>query len=204
MRDLGRAAGVTDWDGFLSNIVCYPSAVKAMAFPEGLECLGAEVCTHCPSLESLVLPGCAEIPSYAFAVYEHLREVTLGEGITRIGARAFYGCEALTAVSLPDSLKEIGEEAFYGCEALKDINLPSGLTRLGFGTFDLCTKLSDIGSGDAVYLGDENNPHLLLLCVLRDISRFSVNAQTPVISMQGHLMAAVSWLSLKFRRELLL
>ncbi len=45
-------------------------------------------------------------------------EVTLPEGLVRIGARAFANCKYLEKINFPQSLKRIEEEAFINCKSL--------------------------------------------------------------------------------------
>ena len=52
------------------------------------------------------------------------RNVTIPEGVTRIGDKAFLGCSRLTSVEIPDSVTAIGEEAFAGCCSLERVTFP--------------------------------------------------------------------------------
>ena len=47
-----------------------------------------------------------------------MRNVTLGDGVERIGSYAFSGCAALDRFTFGSGLKEIGEEAFSDCTAM--------------------------------------------------------------------------------------
>ena len=44
-----------------------------------------------------------------------LKHITIGNGVTSIGAEAFSGCEVLTSITIPNSVTSIGYSAFYGC-----------------------------------------------------------------------------------------
>lgn len=74
----------------------------------------------------------------------YLKEITLTDSITKIGARAFYGCKALSSIKLPNRLTRIGEEAFYGCTGLASINLPSKLQYIDYKAFNGCNRLVSI------------------------------------------------------------
>ncbi|MDO5133373.1 MAG: leucine-rich repeat domain-containing protein, partial [Eubacteriales bacterium] len=52
---------------------------------------------------------------------EKIREIRIGEGITRIGINAFADCANLNRVSLPGSIRAIGAYAFRNCVALREI-----------------------------------------------------------------------------------
>ena len=64
-----------------------------------------------------------------------IKNVIVGEGVTRVGNNAFYDCKEITAVSLPDSLQSLGNAAFGWCYNLKSIKLPQGLQSIGIGAF---------------------------------------------------------------------
>ena len=44
-----------------------------------------------------------------------IQEITLPEGVTRIGSSAFYNCTGLLTINIPASVTEIGGSAFEGC-----------------------------------------------------------------------------------------
>lgn len=44
-----------------------------------------------------------------------LKEVTIGNSVTKIGSYAFCDCSGLTSVTIPNSVTQIGSSAFYGC-----------------------------------------------------------------------------------------
>jgi len=82
---------------------------------------------------SIVVPANVEaIGPGAFEGSEVI-EVTLPEGLMKIGDRAFADCVELTQIRLPQSLMIIGQEAFAGCVHL-DVTPPER-TRVGKDAF---------------------------------------------------------------------
>ena len=78
-------------------------------------------------------------------IYKNLiKNVTIGEGITSVGAYAFDACESLKSVSLPESIITIGKSAFSKCPALIDIKIPSKVTSIGENAFWYCESLKAI------------------------------------------------------------
>ena len=69
-------------------------------------------------------------------------EVSVPDGVTKIGDSAFEGNTVITDVSFPDSVTEIGRKAFYGCTGLKEAILPKNLEKLGFAAFVGCRSLN--------------------------------------------------------------
>jgi len=74
-----------------------------------------------------------------FADKERITEIVLPKKLTTIGAYAFSGCKALTSLAIPDTITSVGYEAFYNCKAL---------------------AFNDKDGGH--YVGNTNNPYLVL------------------------------------------
>ena len=120
----------------------------------------------CRSYE--VPAGCTHVDERAFDSLAELREVTLPEGVRRVGRMAFAKT-GLSTVSLPSSVEMVGEKAFYHCArlaqahlparcreigaeafaftALARAELPAGLEQLGFRAFDHTPAQARIGEG---------------------------------------------------------
>jgi len=62
-----------------------------------------------------------ELSTFAFRRCNRITEVTLSEGVMRIGDFAFAGCPSLQKVTLPSSLTSIGTGAFIDLPALERI-----------------------------------------------------------------------------------
>ena len=54
---------------------------------------------------------------------EELVDISLPDGIEKIGDYAFYGCTGLTSIELPKSITSVGDYAFYGCTALAKVSI---------------------------------------------------------------------------------
>ena len=67
-----------------------------------------------------------EISDTCFSYHSSLLEVTIPEGVTRIGGYAFENCYKLYSVQLPSTLETIGRYAFEECDDLQEINLDTG------------------------------------------------------------------------------
>ena len=130
----------------------YSDSIKEVEIKEGVTSIGFCAFYQMPNLETVVLPktiskfdswdesGNNAIPkydyfNYAFAECTSLKNLTLSEGMTAIGAYSFYGCTSLDNVRIPTTIKEWGLYSFSECSSLKDITLPEGLTVIGGGVF---------------------------------------------------------------------
>ncbi|MDE7363254.1 MAG: sigma-70 family RNA polymerase sigma factor [Oscillospiraceae bacterium] len=86
---------------------------------------------------------------YDFEREVTIKEITLPEGLTKIGYVAFAYLSELKTVHIPDSVTSLGDGAFEGCSSLENITLPEGLTELN-STFSQCTSLSEITIPESV------------------------------------------------------
>lgn len=80
---------------------------------------------------------------YDFEREVNIKEITLPEGLTKIGYVAFAHLPELKIVRIPESVTSLGDGAFSDCPSLESVILPEGLTELN-STFDRCTSLSEI------------------------------------------------------------
>ena len=100
-----------------------PAYVKAAPFSAG----GADGAGGVS--EELMLPV-EKIGKTAFRGMNHVKTVTLPEGIIRIRDGAFKG-SGLTGLSAPYSLLSIGNEAFADCPELERVILPETILQIG-------------------------------------------------------------------------
>lgn len=109
-------------------------------------------------------PKVTELPA-GFIYGSSISNITIPEGVTKIGKYAFAYCPNLSEIVFPNSLEEIGwgccsgsaiEKAFVGdnveilegtfnsCSNLKSVYLGSGITTIGLNTFAWSNNLSKI------------------------------------------------------------
>lgn len=77
-----------------------------------------------------VQSGTVEIEPHAFMQHAHIEEVTLPEGLLRIGDAAFRDCHELVIADFPSTLEEVGDEAFLDT-SLSRVFIPRNLRYLG-------------------------------------------------------------------------
>jgi hypothetical protein len=90
------------------------------------------------SIEESVFIGCTS-----------LSNVSIGNGVTRIGNSAFMGCSSLNSILIPQSVNSIGEYAFSLCTNLTSITIPNSVTSIERFAFSYCSNLSRL-----TFLGD--------------------------------------------------
>ncbi len=95
----------------------------------------------------------------SLTAYDVPSTYSLGEGekslpVKEIGDEAFYGCSSLVDVTLPDGIERIGNLAFALC-AFYDFTIPDSVTEIGWSAFGMCESLTEIVVPESVTkLGD--------------------------------------------------
>ena len=85
-----------------------------------------------------------EVEEKAFMDCIQLIEVTLNNGLLRIGDNAFTRCSSLQSINIPSTVIKIGKTAFSGCTGLSVVELNEGLQKIGQSAFKWCQSLQSI------------------------------------------------------------
>lgn len=85
-----------------------------------------------------------ENPAPWFSLREQIVELSLPEGLTRVGSYAFAQCTQLMTVTMPDTVTAVGEKGFFDCERLQFLTLSKNLTRIERGGFERCLRLKTV------------------------------------------------------------
>ncbi len=97
------------------------------------------------------------------------------------------GCTA-KRISIPSSYRgvpvsEIADGAFAGLETLEEIWIPSSIKRVGANVFEGCDSLKYTEEEGVLYLGNNDNPHLVLVRTSKRIlPMITINESTRVIA----------------------
>lgn len=124
---------------------CYTPAVSCSTadLKEGI----TEICTaafnNCRELTgTLAIPDTVtKIGEVAFKDCTGLTKLTLGSGVTTIGAAAFNTCGFTGTLIIPGHVTKVGESAFYNNKKLTGVVLES-TTEFGKGAFKECEDLT--------------------------------------------------------------
>ncbi len=118
----------------------------------------------------------------AFKNCGSLSQVTIGNGVIKIGNDAFYGCTDLTGVTMGDGVTSIGQNAFYNCGNLQNLTVSGSLTEVGKNAFQNCNALNFNEYGNACYLGNAENRYVILVKAKNtSVTECTVNANTKII-----------------------
>lgn len=181
----GRAVTEIAENGFAGAIA------KTIVLPDSIRAIGAAAFRNCSNLTSLTLPAqVTEIPTEAFKGCIAMQSFTFPTATVTIGAEAFKECTALTEITIPEGVTAIGDAAFYGCPLITSITLPSTLQSVGTEAFATTgenvpeeppyTLEYKIIDGD-LYLGNQQNPRLVLIQCRSADTTYTLHADTRII-----------------------
>lgn len=141
------------------------------SIPSGTRFISANAFIHSYDLLSISIPNtvisigedafynCISLVNVNFESDSQLKSIEDG---------AFNCCYSIKQISLPDGLEEIGSYAFKSCRNLESIILPNSLKYIGTLVFANCKNLGYNEYNGGYYLGNENNPLLVLASISND------------------------------------
>lgn len=104
------------------------------------------------------------------------------EGVATIADHAFQAVTGLNEVTVPSSVTTIGRYAFFACFSLTNITIPDSVTTIDSFAFINCHKLNYNIYDNAKYLGNEQNPYVILFSATStDITSCQVHPNTRLI-----------------------
>ncbi|MDO4420336.1 MAG: leucine-rich repeat protein [Ruminococcus sp.] len=127
----------------IANFLYIPltASVKEIILPT-YEVFGLRNLIPYLSLERVTVPAeFKEIPAGLFSQCEKLTDVTIEEGITKIGDRAFFECDSLTEIEIPSTVKTIGVRAFGMCNGFTEFKIPDTVKKIEKQAFAGCENL---------------------------------------------------------------
>ncbi len=89
-------------------------------------------------------PWCYDYVTYNGKTYSYsqlIRNITVVDGITALGANMFNGCTGLQTVVIPNSVTSIPDYCFANCSQLSSITMPDSVVSIGDYAFSKCNSL---------------------------------------------------------------
>lgn len=156
--------------------------LTGITVPEGITVINPNTFYGCTGLKSIILPDSVTvIGRNAFSGCTGLTSVTLSKSLTLIEGTAFQACSNLKSITIPEGVTEIGERVFEDCTNLTNISIPSSVTVLA-GAFLDCPNLAYTVYDNGKYLGNANNPYLVLMeSTAKDITQCNIHTDTRFI-----------------------
>ena len=116
-----------------------------------------------------------------FSIPSALTSVTITDSYY-IPKSAFSNCSNLTSIVIQEPATEIADYAFYGCSNLTTISIPNSITNIGNAAFKNCNKLDYATYDNGYYIGNKENPYVVLMSVKnKSITSCTINDQCKII-----------------------
>ena len=139
------------------------TGLTSLTIPNSVTSIGINAFFKCSSLTSVNIPdGVTELASSIFSGCSSLASITIPNGVTSIGSYAFSSCP-LTSIVIPESVTSISYRVFDSCKNLTSVTIPSSLNFIDVGVFLRCDNLSYNEYDNGLYLGNRDNPYLVLV-----------------------------------------
>jgi len=185
--------------------------LQSVTIPEGVTSIGSRAFDGCESLVNISIPDsmieigsafdkCEKIKynEYDNAKYlgnesnpyvvlmsakdKNITSCVINEKAKIIYESAFSACEKLISIIIPEGVKIVGRYVFEGCSELTNVSIPDSIESAVF-DFTGCGKLKYNEYGNAKYLGNENNPYLVLVKgINQEVTSCEVNEKTKIIN----------------------
>lgn len=127
-----------------------------------------------------VHPDARVICNDAFHECPKLVSVDLGN-VRYVGTNAFSNCILLESANLGTALTYLDEYAFYNCEALKTVSVPDTITKIDTHALLGCRSLSYNTDGKGFYLGNANNPYVVLMKIDDKLTEYTIQSSARII-----------------------
>ena len=173
------------------------NALKQIDIPNSVISIGRYAFSGCSALKHLIIPdSVVKIEKNAFANCE-IDDIYIPDQknifeIERGMLKNYYYLGYEQLVQIPDGITKIEEHVFKDCNNLKTIQLPNSINQASKELFlnttchidgetYSCTSLNYNSYDNAEYLGNNNNPYLILVKAKDGIKTCSIHQETKVI-----------------------
>ena len=116
--------------------------------PETIEYIGAGAFASCENLSGVYgLDECTnlkEIQSQTFRGCHDLNEISLPNGLEKIGQIAFLSCYSLGNIGIPSTVTTIDNGAFGINYSMTEIKIPASVEYIGMEAFEACMCLESV------------------------------------------------------------
>ena len=143
---------------------CNMDRLESISFVSGAVTIGDWAFMHNYALKTIDFGTCsATIGDWAFMYNYALKTIDFGTGATTIGEMAFSYSDALTTIDFGTGFVYIDNSAFFLCPELTTVSFPDCGAYVGKNVFSESTKLAYTSYDNCDYLGNSNNPYIVLM-----------------------------------------
>ena len=167
------------------------SDITSVTIPSSVTSIGSSAFRGCSSLTSVTFGENSQLTSignYAFSYCSSLTSISIPSSVSSIGSSAFSYCRSLITVTFGENsqLTSIGSYAFQFCSNLTGITIPSSVTSIGQSAFNNCTSLQYNTYEGGLYLGNTENPYLVLVDTeVTNVVEFTIHSDCKIIYYQA-------------------
>ncbi len=160
------------------------SKLSSVTIPNSVKTIESWAFYRCYGLKSVTIPNSVERILYgAFENCSGLESITIPEGVTFFDNCVFEDCDGLTSITIPESVTSISYGLFKYCDNLTTISLPNTIVEVDNTAFRGCNKLEYNEFDNALYLGNAENPYVVLIkAKSTDITSCEINSNCKVIA----------------------
>ena len=131
-------------------------------------------------------PDTRYISAGAFSNCSRLTSIVIPGNVISVGERAFMNCYSLTAVKICEGVKIINSSAFSYCDNLSSVIICSSIEKLSNSLFNYSDKIIYNEYDNAYYLGNENDPYLILVKAKnKEITSCEIHPETKFIGSEA-------------------
>ena len=129
----------------------------------------------------------SEIPNMLPITFSNIKYgktiACVGEGVDiKVINQAFTNNTNITKVTIPEGFQKIDYQSFENCSSLSQISIPSSISYIDNTAFDNCSSLDYIEDNNGRYLGNLQNPYVVLVDVIDNtISNFNLNNKCKIV-----------------------
>ncbi len=153
----------------------YECSLNTIELADGVKGVYSDSFNNCGRIKNAVLP--ANITGKF--TWTYLETLTVRGG-GEIPYETFKDCGELTTVTVENA--GIGNKCFYNCSKLAKVTLGENVSWIGFSAFQGCKNLKYNGYDNALYLGNNNNPYVVLIrAKSEDITNCTISDKCKVI-----------------------
>lgn len=150
--------------------------LKTIRLPKSLKMIGGEAFFACPSLEDVYFDG--NIDDWL--------KISMGSNPMYCASHIYFKedneYKELKTIIIPDKTTKIGENQFEGLRNVDNIIIPSSIESIGIHAFIYCDNFKYNTYDNGLYLGNEENPYLVLFKAKDEfITSCDINENTKII-----------------------
>ena len=172
------------------------TSLTSIEIPNSVTSIGNYAFDSCTALEEICFNATAmnDLNEYNYVFSNAGKSgkgitVTIGSNVTKIPSHLFNPFGSLEAPKITSVIfeegsvcKSIGYAAFSGCTGLTSVTIGDGVTSIGEHAFRDCTSLKYNEYDNAYYVGNQENPYLVLIKAKDEaITSCEINGNTRLI-----------------------